>query len=163
VIPRLETLTNAQDMSRAIRDFGNLESAGWKAEGGTAIHPDNAQGHFYVQMLENFARRGAARVYRFFYNDSLASTDLCIENAGTLVILKTTYDEAQTTSSPALLMRQEAFAAIFADETVQRIEFYGKVMDWHTKWSDEMRTIYHVNVSRLGFPICLNHLTSRRT
>lgn len=27
-------------------------------------------------------------------------------------------------------------------------EFYGRLMDWHTKWSDEIRTLYHVTAFR---------------
>jgi hypothetical protein len=47
-----------------------------------------------------------------------------------------------------MLMRQEAFEQIFADGRFRRIEFYGKVMDWHTKWSDDIRTLFHVTCAR---------------
>ncbi|MCP5368587.1 MAG: GNAT family N-acetyltransferase, partial [Hyphomicrobiales bacterium] len=30
------------------------------------------------------------------------------------------------------------------------IEFYGPVKDWHTKWTDETRTMYHANYYRHG-------------
>ena len=39
-----------------LRDYGALESAGWKARGGTAIDPDNAQGRFYLAMLASVLR-----------------------------------------------------------------------------------------------------------
>jgi len=45
-------------------------------------------------------------------------------------------------------MRREYFPPIFDNHEAGRIEFYGKVMDWHTKWSDEIRTLYHVNAYR---------------
>jgi hypothetical protein len=64
------------------------------------------------------------------------------------VILKTTYDESEKTSSPALLMRREYFPRVFDSREVDRIEFYGKVMDWHTKWSGEIRSLYHANLYR---------------
>jgi hypothetical protein len=131
-------------------DFGALESAGWKAEGGTAIRAQNAQGRFYIKMLEAFARRRAARVYRLYYTDKLVATDLCISHAGTLVILKTTYDESQDTSSPALLMRLASFPALFAEGTMHKIEFYGRVMEWHTKWSEEIRRLYHATYERIA-------------
>lgn len=44
-----------------------------------------------------------------------------------------------------MLMRQEMFQLIFEDKGIRRIEFYGKVMDWHTKWSDDFRVMYHIN------------------
>ena len=46
-----------------------LESAGWKAGSGTAVAPDNAQGRFYRAMLEAFAARGQARIYRYRFGD----------------------------------------------------------------------------------------------
>jgi hypothetical protein len=42
-------------------------------------------------------------------------------------------------------MRQNYFAPLFDARAVARIEFYGKVMDWHTQWSSEIRRMYHVN------------------
>lgn len=65
------------DIAQAIADYGLLESAGWKAEGGTAIHPDNAQGRFYRAMLENFCRQGRGRVYRYRFDDKVVAVDLC--------------------------------------------------------------------------------------
>ena len=141
----LKTLTEADDIAQAIVEYGRLESAGWKNAGGTAIHIDNNQGKFYRDMLINFCRHQDALVFQYYYGDKLVATDLCIKDTHSLIILKTTYDETITTSSPAMLMRQEAFEYIFDNQLVEKIEFYGKVMDWHTKWSEEIRTMYHIN------------------
>lgn len=144
----IEVLVAPNQVRDGIRSYGELESRGWKAQGGTAIHPDNIQGRFYAALLEAYASTGNARIYRCYYNDHLSAVDLCIFNRKALVILKTTYDETIKTSSPALLMRHSYFPALFNDREVERIEFYGKVMEWHTKWSDEIRTLYHVNAYR---------------
>ena len=148
VATRLEVLERPEEVAEAVAAYGRLESASWKAGGGTAIHPENAQGRYYRAMLESFCRRGEGRIYRYWYGDKLAAMDLCIHRHGVLIILKTTYDETIQTSSPAMLMRQDAFEEIFADGGFKRIEFYGKVMDWHTKWSDDIRTLFHVNCAR---------------
>lgn len=145
----LKTITEADDITQAIIDYGKLESAGWKNAGGTAIHIDNNQGKFYRDMLINFCRHQDALVFQYHYGDQLVATDLCIKDHHSLIILKTTYDENITTSSPAMLMRQDAFKTIFNERLVEKIEFYGKVMDWHTKWSDEIRVLYHINYSLL--------------
>lgn len=141
----LNTITNNELIHDAIRVYGELESAGWKSETGTAIHTDNAQGKFYIGLLQAFSNNGKGRIYQYTYNNEVVATDLCIEQGGTFVILKTTYDENIKTSSPAFLMRQDIFRQLFDDKQVKSIEFYGKVMDWHTKWSDQVRTIYHIN------------------
>jgi len=148
IVPRLETLVDPADAVRALEDYGRLESAGWKAGMGTAILPDNAQGRFYRAILEHFMARGEARVWRYWYGDQLVASDLCIDRDGVLIILKTCYDESQKTSSPAHLMRWDAFREMFASGRVRRIEFYGRAMDWHRKWSDDLRTMYHVTHAR---------------
>lgn len=145
VTTRLVKLTSPSEMLSAIEAYGKLEDAGWKSELNTAISADNEQGRFYTDMLTNFAEKGNAIVFQFWYNDDLVATDLCIMDNSSIIILKTTYDENIKISSPALLLKQDAFEYIFENKLVERIEFYGKVMEWHTKWSDEIRTMYHIN------------------
>lgn len=142
---RLEVFDQPAQMLQAVSQYGEMESAGWKNQNGSAVHIDNVQGRFYVDALSALAATGQARVYRYYYNDSLVASDLCVLGEGMLVILKTTYDETIEGSSPTMLMRQELFQEVFAGQDIRRIEFYGKVMDWHTKWSESMRVMYHVN------------------
>src|ERR1035438_8940593 len=124
-----------------------MESAGWKAEGGTAVTTDGAQGRFYTQLLREHCAQGHGRIYQFWLGRQVVAADLCVDDGSTFVILKTSYDEAITNLSPALLMREEYFRELFG-AGIRRIEFYGRVMDWHTKWSDEIRTLYHINCYR---------------
>lgn len=142
---RLEVVSQAGDVAQAIADYGRLEGAGWKGADGTAIQPDNAQGRFYRAMLEEFSRHGAARIYRYRFNDQVVAVDLCVESAAVQVVLKTTYDESFKTVSPSSLMRQDAVRQIFTEARVKRIEFYGRVMEWHTRWTDRKRTLFHAN------------------
>jgi hypothetical protein len=147
-VTRLQIDRLPEQMAAAVADYGRLESAGWKARLGTAIHPDNAQGRFYAAMLQAFARHGRAAVYRYWFDGQLVAMDLCIEGDAdrVLIVLKTTYDETVPASlSPTLLMREECCRRLFDEKQVARLEFYGKVMEWHTRWTDEIRTMYHVN------------------
>lgn len=160
VITRLETITDSKDIAKAIRDYGVLESAGWKSTRGSAIHSENTQGHFYTDLLSRFCLRNRGCVYKYWYNDELVAMDLCIQHNSVFIILKTTYDETQKKSSPALLMRQEYFQEIFLNDSINTIEFYGRVMSWHEKWSDEFRTMYHINYYRWPILSHLHKLTS---
>jgi len=155
---RLETITASAQVAAAVRDFGALESAGWKAATGTAVGTDDAQGRFYQAVLTDFCARRAGRIYRYWYDDRLVASDLCIQNDTTLVILKTAYDETVQTSSPAMLMRQDYFERIFSEQRIKTIEFYGKVMDWHERMSSDRRLLYHVNY--FAWP-CLKSLYRR--
>ncbi|MDC8786158.1 GNAT family N-acetyltransferase [Roseateles koreensis] len=146
--PRLECLTDVDHVAQAIAQYGQLESAGWKTENGTAIHPDNDQGIFYRQMLENFARQGRCKIYRYWFGDKVVAMDLCITDEETIVILKTTYDEQYKAVSPSTLMRQTEFESLFEAKQYKKIEFYGKVMEWHTRWTDKERELFHANIYR---------------
>lgn len=149
VATRLEVVRDPAAVAAAVADYGRLESAGWKAGGGTAVHADNAQGQFYRTMLEAFCRRGMGSIYRYWLGGQLVASDLCVEGGGCIVVLKTAYDEAVPGAlSPTLLMREDACRLLFGEARFGRIEFYGKVMEWHLRWTDEVRTLYHLNIYR---------------
>jgi hypothetical protein len=156
---RYEVVSDSAAMAGAVRDYGAMESSGWKGEAGSAVHPDNRLGRFYTKVLEGFANDGAGEVWRYWYDDRLMATDMCIHHAGTVIILKTTYDETERATSPAHLMRHEALRDIFDNRRFGRIEFYGRVKDWHTKLTDDVRTMFHVNSYR--WPILANWHASR--
>lgn len=139
----LRVLDNVREMSEAVHAYGEIESRSWKASQGTAVSFDNDQGRYYVQLLEAFACRGKARCYQLVIGERVAATDLCVLGDDEIVILKTTYDEDFRDFSPAFLMREIAFQELFSSQQCKRIEFYGKVMDWHLRWTDEVRTMYH--------------------
>jgi CelD/BcsL family acetyltransferase involved in cellulose biosynthesis len=148
VTSRLVVLTRPDDIAAAVDNFGLLESRGWKAGTGTAVHPDNAQGRFYRKIMVGFAARGEACVAQYFFGERLVACDLCVNRNGVFIVLKTTYDESEKDTSPAMLMRQELFQQLFAASTWRRIEFYGRVMEWHRRWSDEVRVMYHTTYYR---------------
>jgi CelD/BcsL family acetyltransferase involved in cellulose biosynthesis len=148
---RLQVSRDADQVAHAIEQYGQLESAGWKAGAGSAVDGANAQGRYYRAMLEGFCRRGAGSIYRYWFGEQLVAIDLCIEDGDQLIVLKTTYDESVAGGlSPALLMREEALRALFGEARLGRLEFYGRVMEWHTRWTNQVRTLYHVNYYRWG-------------
>ncbi|MBV8502237.1 MAG: GNAT family N-acetyltransferase [Paucibacter sp.] len=146
-ITEMRTLTRRADMARAIEEYGRLESAGWKAGGGTAIQAGNAQGRFYLALLEQAADRGEALVYQYLFDGRIVATDLCLRRDDVMTILKTTYDEAEHANSPATLLREEQMRHCF-DTGLQRLEYFGRYMEWHSRWTDTKRTLYHLGVFR---------------
>jgi len=149
VAARLEIVRAPEDVAAAVADYGRLESTGWKGQQGTAVDAGNEQGRFYRAMLEEFCARGAGSIYRYWFDDRLVAMDLCVEDGEQIVILKTAYDETVPSSlSPALLMREEQVRQLFDERRLARIEFYGRVMEWHQRWTSEVRTLYHVNFYR---------------
>jgi len=149
IATRLEVLRAPHEMAAAVADYGRLESTGWKGQQGTAVNAANEQGRYYRAMLEAFCARGAGSVYRYWFGEDLVAMDLCVENDEQIVILKTAYDETVAAGlSPALLMREEQVRQLFDEGRLARIEFYGRVMEWHQRWTSEVRTLYHINFYR---------------
>ena len=144
----MRMLTAPEDMADAIARYGVLESSGWKATEGTSIHPDNPQGQFYIQLLQNLAQRGEAVVYEYFFNEKTVALNLCVQRSETLVVLKTTYDETIKNFSPAFLLSQDKIEQVFEKGTIKRVEYYGRMMEWHTRWTEKKRTLYHLTCYR---------------
>lgn len=146
IVPTLKVWRRPEDVAAAIARYGAMESLGWKSDQGTAIHPDNAQGRFYTQLLADAASQNQTLITEYCFNDRPVAMNLGLLSAGTWVVLKTTYDETVSkTLSPSSLLREEELQLLFAGELpVKRIEYYGRVMDWHTKLTDHQRSIYHL-------------------
>jgi len=144
----LKCITDPHEVGSAVEHFGRMESAGWKAEQGTAVQFDSAQGRFYVDLLERFCKTGTACIYCLTFNEVVVAMDLCVQQDGSVIVLKTTYDESYHDYSPAMLLHQEMLRMLMSSADFQRLEFYGKVRDWQLRLTEDVRTMYHVNVYR---------------
>jgi len=148
---QFDRIKSPELLVEAMAEYGRLETASWKADSGTAVHPDNAQGRFYTAMMRNFFAAERGEIWRLRFDGKTVAMDLCIGAGDTLVILKTAYDSSFHSISPAFLLKQEAFSPLFREGHWRRIEFYGRVMDWHQKWTNQSRTLYHANLDRWGW------------
>lgn len=156
---RLCEWRSPQDMAPALERYGRMEATGWKAGEGTAIEAGNAQGRFYRRLLEDAARAGEAVVYEYRFADQTVAMNLCLLRNAQLVVLKTTYDEAQKAHSPAFLLREDELRLWHGSQEVRRIEYFGRVMDWHLRLTDDKRTLYHLTCFRWPW---LKQLAARR-
>lgn len=148
----LVELRAADEMAGALARYGELESAGWKAREGTAIHPDNAQGRFYLELLQQAARRGEAVVHEYRLDGRTVASNLSLERDGLMVILKTTYDESLDKAlSPAFLLHHDQLRRVFGEGRVRRIEYYGRFMEWHSRWTEHKRVLHHLTCYRWGW------------
>ncbi|MBL4894608.1 MAG: GNAT family N-acetyltransferase [Emcibacter sp.] len=145
---RLETCVDGDQMEQAVQDYGKIESSGWKGQIDSAVTAGDKQSQFYSDMLTAFSTSGEGLVLRYFYNEDLIATDLCLIRDKVLYILKTTYDETIKGTSPAHIMRFEYYQTAIASGLLQRVEFYGPLKDWHTKWTNDARIIFHTNIYR---------------
>ena len=160
---KMHVWRDASDMAAAIARYGELESQSWKAHEGTAIQPNNDQGRFYTELLCQNARRGEAVVYEYTFAGKLVASNLCVHRAKTLTILKTAYDASIKAYSPAFLLNEEILQSIFSEQQISRLEYYGRVMEWHTRWTDSKRTLYHLTTFRNSWVKRVSQLLSSKT
>jgi CelD/BcsL family acetyltransferase involved in cellulose biosynthesis len=147
------------DMEPALARYAALETAGWKAAEGTAIHAGNAQGRYYIRLFNEAAEANEAVIYEYRFDDRTVAMNLCLLRAGQLIVLKTAYDESIKSLSPAFLLREEELQSFFGGKEVRRIEYYGRLMDWHTKLTERQRTLYHLTSYRWAW---VKRLAERR-
>lgn len=147
-VVRLEHKMALADMPSAVARFGAIESAGWKGRSGTAVHEDNEQGHFYVELMQKFAASGNASVYELYFNDICVAMLLAIASPSMLVLLKTTYDERYATFSPGQLMLHALLEREFAAKRVQLVDFYTNVHVDQMAWATDERWISHYMLFR---------------
>lgn len=151
----LETrvLMRPQDMAVAVSRYGALETGGWKGRMGTAVNDGTPQGQFYARWLEAAAERGEARIYELVVRrqdgiERVIASDLCVLRGESLVLLKVAYDEEFERYSPSTLLRQDFLRHVLGDSSIQRIEFFGRMMDWHRRWTGQERSLYHLTTFR---------------
>ncbi len=148
---RLERLAAPDEMQSAVARFGEMESKGWKGVAGTAVHPENAQGRFYADVMARFALKGMATVYQLYFNDELVAMQLCIASKAMLVLLKTTYDESQAAYSPGRLLLYALLEEEFSRKAVHDVEFYTNADQDQLAWATHDRWISHYMMFRNPF------------
>ncbi|MDO6454479.1 GNAT family N-acetyltransferase [Neptunomonas phycophila] len=147
----LKVITDPDDIDEAIEQYGKLESSGWKSGTNTAITPDNDQGRFYKSLFRKLAHNKQTIIFQLFLGDTIIASDLTVLSNQSIIILKTTYDENYKRFSPATVLRKFQFEKIFNDPQISQIEFYGKMMDWHYRWTNDTREMFHLNwLSKTG-------------
>lgn len=138
----------AEQMAACIREYGRLESGGWKGKEGSAVSEENVQGAFYREVLERFCARGQGAVYQLLLDGKAVASRLTLSSNAMLVMLKTAYDEQYAQFAPGILLVEELLKHLYAEGQIRAIEFYGQVKEWHTHFTEESRELYHVNVFR---------------
>ncbi len=152
-VTRLECLTRPEDVAPALDHYGRLEASGWKGSEGTAIAPGHPQYEFYRAMLEAFCarrpgpalpvlvrrrRRRDGPVHRVGRQDRDPQDRLRRGAQGRVAV-----DADAPAAVPISCSTRPA-----AGGPIRRIEFYGKVMEWHTRWTADARPVYHATLYR---------------
>jgi hypothetical protein len=145
---RLDARRGAEAVDEAVVNYGLIESRGWKAKEGTAIHPDNAQGRFYRDLMARFARKNEALVYELHLGGALVASQLAIGNSVMLITLKTTYEESFAKYSPGRVLDYLMLEREFQEKRYSTVEYYTNASPEVLRWGTSERAIGHHRLYR---------------
>jgi len=149
-------------VAAGIGHYADLESAGWKAKGGTALVRGNQQWRFYSETMESFCRDGRGRIYVLRLGDEVAAACLAVIADKTAYLLKTTHNERLRSVAPGMFLRRHFIESLYSREpNVKRVEIYGSLNESQRPWITGVREMYHANAYR-GSVIAALHTLSRR-
>ena len=114
-----------------------------------AIARASLSGHFYANVLLAYCQDGHGAIYQLRFNGQTVASKLTVDRNGTIVFLKTAYDEEFRSHSPGYLLQYEMLKDLFGGGEFQTAEFYGRVLaGWTDRWSSEIRSMLHVTFYR---------------
>jgi CelD/BcsL family acetyltransferase involved in cellulose biosynthesis len=143
----LRQVSAAQDIGAAVDRYGLLESSGWKGLEGTALHPDNAQGRLYREVMEGFAAANRGSVYELYLGERMAASRLIVRGSTMHVILKTTYSEDLKQYAPGRLLLHLILNQLL-DQASVPVEFYTRANDDLLSWATSQRDLFATTVYR---------------
>lgn len=135
----------------AMYRYGILESLGWKAIKGTAIHPNNQQGLFYNTIINNFSDKKSTKIFELYFDDQLVASRISISNDIMLIILKTTYREEYKKYAPGKILLYEIIQNEFQSKQFKDIEFYTNATKEQLAWETSSRNILHYTFYKNNF------------
>lgn len=141
-------IERADEIAAAVRRYAELEVDGWKGGVGTAVAPDSTQEHFYTSLLGALALTNQAAVHELWSGGRLTASRLLVRCAGTVVMLKTTYDEYLAHLAPGWQLLMSSLQAEFSGQQAKRVEFYTNATQGQLPWSTGTRWIRHISYSR---------------
>ncbi|MCP5414834.1 MAG: GNAT family N-acetyltransferase, partial [Chromatiaceae bacterium] len=134
------------DVSSATDRYGILESQGWKARIGTAVHPGNVQGAFYRSFMFEMAVHSRAYVFELYAGDLLLASRLCVSGSDMLVILKTTFDEQLKRYAAGRILLHDMLQYVFDNNLARVVDFYTNATDDQMDWATSSRSMLHASI-----------------
>jgi CelD/BcsL family acetyltransferase involved in cellulose biosynthesis len=138
---RLEVVSSADDLDRALEDGFRLEAAAWKGQAGTAIQTHPPVHRFYTQLAHVAAERGWLRLSFLTLDGRRIAFGYYLQYGNKLYLLKPGYDPEYAPYSPSnllcYLVLQDAF-----ERGVAELDFLGVADAWKLDWTEVVRPHY---------------------
>jgi CelD/BcsL family acetyltransferase involved in cellulose biosynthesis len=118
---------------RLLQQFLEVEAAGWKGAGGTAIKCNPDLVVFYSALAQRLSDRGWLEWHFLEFDGEPVAGHFAIRFGRSLVLPKIGYNEKYARLGPGNLLFRHVVARAFADEDIDEINCLTD-MPWHAKW-----------------------------
>jgi CelD/BcsL family acetyltransferase involved in cellulose biosynthesis len=114
--------TTLDDVRPAFEDFLELEAAGWKGRGGTALLCNQADADFARRMVAALAGCGDAAIHALYQQGKAVASQVVLRAGPVAFTWKTAYDESLGDYSPGMLLLENYTAAFLADKSIALVD-----------------------------------------
>jgi CelD/BcsL family acetyltransferase involved in cellulose biosynthesis len=135
---RLRVVTDGAEVASALDAVLRLEASGWKGQAGSAILSDPATERLYRSFATAAARGGFLRIYLLELDGAVIAGDIGCSHRGVGYLLKTTFDERLSRSSPGMVLRGEVLRACI-EEGLREYDFLGGAETYKMQWGPVAR------------------------
>jgi CelD/BcsL family acetyltransferase involved in cellulose biosynthesis len=158
---RIRAVEVPVDPAAALARMVELEAAGWKGRGGTAIASAASTERFYRALAGRFHALGALRLSELTLDGSAAALELGILHRGRLFTPKSAYDERLRSLAPGIVLQMAAIERCF-ELGLQAYDFTGPAYEYERPFATGERRLQRLRIYRREPLGAGRHLYHRR-
>ncbi|MEW6737373.1 MAG: GNAT family N-acetyltransferase, partial [Acidobacteriota bacterium] len=151
----LEPFTSGPALENHLQDCFAIEASGWKGQGGFAAKQHRQLHGFYNNLAQLSAANGTLLLLLLKLNGKPIAFQYCLNYAGVLYLIMTSYDESLKECSPGQLLMEESLKYCLT-QGVKEFDFLGTDLSWKMEWSEQVRThnwLYIFQKSHIGLAL----------
>jgi CelD/BcsL family acetyltransferase involved in cellulose biosynthesis len=118
----LAIASEAEAVCAAFDDFLQLEAAGWKGRGATALRSDPVEAALAKTMIRELAKRGNVAIHSLYLDGKPVSMQIVLRAGAVAFTWKTAYDETLHDYSPGTLLLEDYTKAFLADRSIAWVD-----------------------------------------
>jgi CelD/BcsL family acetyltransferase involved in cellulose biosynthesis len=145
----IHTPRTAQEFLPLYEQALEVEAAGWKGRGGSALARNARQRGFFRRYGVLASEAGILRLAFMRINGTLAAMQYAVQWNGAFWLLKIGYDEDYARLSPGMLLIQHTLQYA-CREGLRSYEFLGSAETWTQRWTTAERTTARIAVYPFG-------------
>jgi CelD/BcsL family acetyltransferase involved in cellulose biosynthesis len=150
---RFEVTAHDPTQNGLIERMFELEQAGWKGRGGTAILDDPVTAKFYTELARNAAAAGALRTALLWHGEQLVAFEYGVIGGRRLFVLKVAYDEDFADLSLGYVAAALHIRHCFEDPVIDCYDKMGNGMTpaaYKLRFADYCKPLFRVSLFARG-------------